>query len=415
MNEWGGKPLPISASCWVDGELCVRLSGAPLRSGGARYCIGGDTVENDASLWESLREQTARISLRSERSCGGCPFPRRRPPLEPRRDADRMGRRAALGARNGCDAPAMRARRGDCGGHATRVSRVGTRGTMCSRRSSRRSRRIHRNLKAAVRPARHFQPRTHVPGSLNDANQPRGLDPRHAQGKEADAILRKCVHCGFCTATCPTYQLLGDELDGPRGRIYLIKQMLEGRRRSREDAAAPRPLPHLPQLRNHLPFRRAVRPAGRHRPQASSTSACRAARAQTLQARMLLKVLPTPALFASCMKLGRLLRPLLPASAEGQGAATRRTGDGLADAQPRAPQMLVLEGCVQPAHGAEHQRGGRTRARPLRHFTRSRPRGAGCCGAIALSPERAGRGARRHAGATSTPGGRYVERAPRRS
>jgi glycolate oxidase iron-sulfur subunit len=48
-----------------------------------------------------------------------------------------------------------------------------------------------------------------------------------ARGDEAEAILRKCVHCGFCTATCPTYQLLGDELDGPRGRIYLIKQMLE--------------------------------------------------------------------------------------------------------------------------------------------------------------------------------------------
>ena len=47
-------------------------------------------------------------------------------------------------------------------------------------------------------------------------------------GLEAEAILRKCVHCGFCTATCPTYQLLGDELDGPRGRIYLIKQVLEG-------------------------------------------------------------------------------------------------------------------------------------------------------------------------------------------
>ena len=49
-----------------------------------------------------------------------------------------------------------------------------------------------------------------------------------AQGREADAILRSCVHCGFCNATCPTYQLLGDELDGPRGRIYLLKQMLEG-------------------------------------------------------------------------------------------------------------------------------------------------------------------------------------------
>ncbi|MBF9266853.1 4Fe-4S dicluster domain-containing protein, partial [Paracidovorax cattleyae] len=48
------------------------------------------------------------------------------------------------------------------------------------------------------------------------------------EGREAEGILRKCVHCGFCTATCPTYQLLGDELDGPRGRIYLIKQVLEG-------------------------------------------------------------------------------------------------------------------------------------------------------------------------------------------
>src|SRR3970282_1061450 len=52
---------------------------------------------------------------------------------------------------------------------------------------------------------------------------------RHTpQGIEADAVLRTCVHCGMCNATCPTYQLLGDELDGPRGRIYLIKQVLEG-------------------------------------------------------------------------------------------------------------------------------------------------------------------------------------------
>ncbi len=49
-------------------------------------------------------------------------------------------------------------------------------------------------------------------------------------GDEAQAILRACVHCGFCTATCPTYQLLGDELDGPRGRIYLNKKVLEGQR-----------------------------------------------------------------------------------------------------------------------------------------------------------------------------------------
>ena len=57
------------------------------------------------------------------------------------------------------------------------------------------------------------------------------LSPEFAstpEGQQAEAILRNCVHCGFCTATCPTYQLLGDELDGPRGRIYQIKQVLEG-------------------------------------------------------------------------------------------------------------------------------------------------------------------------------------------
>ncbi len=87
-----------------------------------------------------------------------------------------------------------------------------------------------------------------------------------ADGIEAEAILRKCVHCGFCTATCPTYQLLGDELDGPRGRIYLIKQVLEGARADALDAAPPRPLPHLPQLRDDLPVGRAVRQPGRDRP-----------------------------------------------------------------------------------------------------------------------------------------------------
>ena len=55
-----------------------------------------------------------------------------------------------------------------------------------------------------------------------------------ADGQAAEAILRKCVHCGFCTATCPTYQLLGDELDGPRGRIYLIKEVLEGKTPTRD-------------------------------------------------------------------------------------------------------------------------------------------------------------------------------------
>ena len=66
------------------------------------------------------------------------------------------------------------------------------------------------------------------------------LSPEFAdtpEGEEAQAIIRKCVHCGFCNATCPTYQLLGDELDGPRGRIYLMKQVLEGRVRLPSEVA----------------------------------------------------------------------------------------------------------------------------------------------------------------------------------
>ena len=98
------------------------------------------------------------------------------------------------------------------------------------------------------------------------------------EGREADAILRKCVHCGFCTATCPTYQVLGDDLDSPRGRIYLIKQALEG-------------APVTGKTRLHLdrcltcracettcPSGVQLRPPGRHRPRGGRGAHARAAR-----------------------------------------------------------------------------------------------------------------------------------------
>jgi FAD/FMN-containing dehydrogenase len=93
---------------------------------------------------------------------------------------------------------------------------------------------VHRRLKQSFDPYGVFNP-----GRLyrnSDGYPARRFHPRHAGRPEAEAILRSCVHCGFCTATCPTYQLLGDELDGPRGRIYLIKQVLEGAGRPRRPA-----------------------------------------------------------------------------------------------------------------------------------------------------------------------------------
>src|SRR5688572_20505618 len=131
------------------------------------------------------------------------------------------------------------------------------------------------------------------------------------EGREADAILRKCVHCGFCLATCPTYTLLGDELDSPRGRIYLMKQMLEGA-----------PVTHRTQL--HLDRCLTCRacettcPSGVeygklvdigrnvveqkvHRPLL-----------ERMQRRTLAMVLPRRRLFAALLGLGRVFRGLLP-------------------------------------------------------------------------------------------------------
>ncbi|MGW8269281.1 MAG: 4Fe-4S dicluster domain-containing protein, partial [Burkholderiales bacterium] len=131
------------------------------------------------------------------------------------------------------------------------------------------------------------------------------------EGQEAEEILRKCVHCGFCTATCPTYQLIGDELDGPRGRIYLIKQVVEGARPSARtrlhldrcltcrscETTCPSGVRYgrlvdigrgiVEQSVGRGPFERAQRAA-------------------------LGAVLPRTALFAALLKLGQTVRPVLP-------------------------------------------------------------------------------------------------------
>ena len=164
-------------------------------------------------------------------------------------------------------------------------------------------------------------------------------------GQQAEAILRKCVHCGFCTATCPTYQLLGDELDGPRGRIYLIKQVLEGEMPTRKtqlhldrcltcrncETTCPSGVQygHLIDIGRKLVDERVPRPVGE-----------RAVRWALKQG------LPSP-LFAPAMKIGQAVRGLLPASLQAKVPAKQPAGAWPTRSHDR--KMLMLAGCVQPA------------------------------------------------------------------
>jgi len=164
-------------------------------------------------------------------------------------------------------------------------------------------------------------------------------------GLAADAILRKCVHCGFCTATCPTYQLLGDELDGPRGRIYLMKQVLEGATPTRKtqlhldrclscrncESTCPSGVQygHLLDIGRKLVDAQVPRPLGER--------ALRWA---------LKEGLPSP-LFAPAMAIGQRLRPLLPHALKNKVPAKQAAGRTPTRAHSR--KLLLLAGCVQPA------------------------------------------------------------------
>ena len=166
-----------------------------------------------------------------------------------------------------------------------------------------------------------------------------------ADGQEAEAILRKCVHCGFCTATCPTYQLLGDELDGPRGRIYLIKQVLEGVAPTRDtqlhldrcltcrncETTCPSGVQygHLVDIGRKLVDEKVPRPA-------------------TEQAvRWALKEGLNSALFAPAMKTGQMLRGLLPGGIKAKVPEARSSGN--LPTQTHERKVLLLAGCVQPS------------------------------------------------------------------
>jgi glycolate oxidase iron-sulfur subunit len=165
------------------------------------------------------------------------------------------------------------------------------------------------------------------------------------EGEQAEAILRKCVHCGFCTATCPTYQLLGDELDGPRGRIYLIKQVLEGVEPTLSTQQ------HLDRCLTCLScettcpsgvqFGRLI-DIGRHVVDA------KVPRSPSARAwRTLVKELCAGPWFAPALRLGRALRPLLPPKLKHK--ILPRQAAGAWPNRRHARKMLLLAGCVQPS------------------------------------------------------------------
>jgi glycolate oxidase iron-sulfur subunit len=197
-------------------------------------------------------------------------------------------------------------------------------------------------------------------------------------GREADAILRKCVHCGFCLATCPTYQLLGDELDGPRGRIYLMKQVLEGATATAKTQlhldrcltcrACETTCPSGVDYGRLLDIGRQVVDAQVGR-----------GTGESVMRKALRTVLPHPSRFARLLKLGQLMRAGLPRALKRKIPLSARAIPWPTSSHAR--KMLVLEGCVQPSLSPiTNAAAARVLDRLGIQLVRA-PR-AGCCGAV---------------------------------
>jgi len=198
-----------------------------------------------------------------------------------------------------------------------------------------------------------------------------------ADGREAEAILRTCVHCGFCTATCPTYQLLGDELDGPRGRIYLIKQMLEGAPTS---ASTRLHLDRCLSCRNCETTCPSGVQYGRLLDIGRGVIEHRAPRGPLMRlARAALRAGLLSRAFGPALRLGQALRPLLPRTLRSHVPAARAAGTWPARRHPR--RMLLLAGCVQPAMQPNINAATARVLDALGIETVIAPQ-AGCCGAI---------------------------------
>ncbi len=210
------------------------------------------------------------------------------------------------------------------------------------------------------------------------------------EGREAESILRKCVHCGFCTATCPTYQVLGDDLDSPRGRIYLMKRALEG-------------APVTEKTRLHLDRCLTCRACettcpsgvryGRLVDIGRAVVEERTARSpwDRIKRAALSFALPRAWIFGSLLKLGRMLRPLAPLGLKKRIPGKAKPA-GTWPAPRHARKMLVLAGCVQPAL-APSINAAAARVLDRLGISLIEAEGAGCCGALRfhLNKQDAGR------------------------
>ncbi len=197
-------------------------------------------------------------------------------------------------------------------------------------------------------------------------------------GREAERILRACVHCGFCTATCPTYQLLGDELDGPRGRIYLIKQVLEGREVTES-------------TRLHLDRCLTCRSCESTCPSGVQYGRLADIGRRVVEARVprrggdrlvrwaLKEFVPRAGLFGAAMKLGRLARPALPQALKDKVPERRAAGTWPRGSHPR--RWIALAGCAQPAM-APSVNAATARVLDALGIALLEMPGAGCCGAV---------------------------------